>query len=655
MDASIRRRFRRAWPAFCAALMVTGIAAGTGHGTATAATGSRTAGGTAAGTAAGPSTAWHDGQFAEDVPGLVSRSDIVLGQPNSQASQSMPLGNGTLGAAVWAANGLTAQLNRADTLPDRLSPGWVVIPGLSKLVSAPDYTGRLDLYNGMLTESGGGMSAQVYVPANKDELVVDVHGADPSQTQTADVQLWSGRHPQVAANGPVATMSETWTDNTQPGASGQTFGSLAAITAGGTGVQAQVVNPLTVQVSFKPHPDGSFRVVVAAPHWTGGDAMTAATSLLGGQAVASAGAIEAPHLRWWHSFWSHVGLMKLTSADGSAQYMENLRAIDLYTTAAEERGQFPGSQAGVADLFDFTQDSHQWDPAAYWHWNLRMQVGADLGAGATFLNAPYFRLYRDNLTSIEAWTKANMGGRPGICVPETMRFNGQGIEYETWLSSVGLNCDAASPPYYNARTLTTGAEVGLWVWQQYLYTGDLSFLKQNYPLMAEASRFLLAYATSGSDGYLHTSPSNAHETQWDVQDPTTDIAAMQALFPATIQAAKILNQDTSLAAQLQAAIPHLLPFPRTDAATQTQLLPASADAQGQDVIAPSYQPAAAKHNSENIGLEPGGRTASSGTAARLPPWPSAPTRTGPIRRATTGASTPSRPPAWACRRTSPPR
>jgi hypothetical protein len=33
----------------------------------------------------------------------------------------MPLGNGRLDVAVWSGDGFTAQLNRADTLPDRLS------------------------------------------------------------------------------------------------------------------------------------------------------------------------------------------------------------------------------------------------------------------------------------------------------------------------------------------------------------------------------------------------------------------------------------------------------------------------------------------------------------------------------------------------------
>lgn len=80
--------------------------------------------------AAPATTAWHDGNFHIDAAGVLHRSDNFLGRPNSAASEAMPLGNGRLGVAVWSADGLTAQLNRADTLPDRLSSGQVVIPGL---------------------------------------------------------------------------------------------------------------------------------------------------------------------------------------------------------------------------------------------------------------------------------------------------------------------------------------------------------------------------------------------------------------------------------------------------------------------------------------------------------------------------------------------
>jgi hypothetical protein len=520
--------------------------------------------------------------------GVVSRSDIVLRSPNVKSEDAMPLGNGRLGLAVWSEGGLTIQLNRADTLPNRLSPGQVTLPGLEQIVHASDYSGRVDLYHGEIKESGDGMTATIYVQPDSDIVIIDVRGADPNSLQSATLHLWKPRHPNAAAHHRIGALSETWKDSTDFGATGNTFGSLAAITADARDLHAETAGPLAVKLSFRPKQDGSFRLLIAAPEWKGGNAALRASKMLRTAAHASA----AKHREWWRNFWEHAGLMKLSSADGSAEYLENLRCIDLFTAAAENRGRFPGSQAGVADLFSSARDHHQWDPAAYWHWNLRMQVAANLGAGLYQLNNPYFNLYRDNLQNIEQWTKSQMGGRSGACVPETMRFNGRGYENETWHKTPGLDCSAKSKPYYNARTLTTGAEVSLRVWRQYLDTLNKKFLAVNYPLMAASARFLLAYATEGPDGLLHTYPSNAHETQWDVHDPTTDLAAMKALFPAVIAAAHVLGTDQELVRQLQAALKKIPPYPLKH------------DQAGKAVIGLSYDENAPIHNTENIGLEP---------------------------------------------------
>jgi hypothetical protein len=548
-------------------------------------------------------TAWQNGRFQVDLPGVVGRSDIVLGKPNLEPGQAMPLGNGNLGVAVWSAEGFTAQLNRNDTMPDRLSPGQVVIPGLAALTAAKDYSGRLDLYRGEFREQGGGMKATAWVGPDSDVLVVDVTGADPTQPQTAMLKLWAPRTPHAQAIGRVGQLSEAWVDNTRPESSGRAFGSLSAITAEGRDVSAAVTDPLTVTVTFKPFPDGHFRILAAAPHYDGkGNA----------QAIAARALLAPPdalHLSHWRAFWNRVAPIEITSADSAGEYMENLRNIYLYVAAVERGSEYPGSQAGTADMISAAQDLHKWDSSAFWHWNLRMQVAANIGAGLADLNTPYFHLYRGNLAGIEKWTTEHMNGLPGVCVPETMRFNGRGIEYESsWNPiAIGRNCDAGFKPYYNARTLTTGAEVSLWVWQQYLATNDRKFLEENYPLMASSARFLLAYQKPGPDGLLHTGPSNAHETQWDVSDPTTDIAAMMALYPATIQAAKLLGKDPGLVRRLEAALPRIPPFPRIPQSGPRTLLPSSADgdqANGTDVIAESYEPAAEIHNIENIGLEP---------------------------------------------------
>jgi glycosyl hydrolase family 95 len=537
--------------------------------------------------------------FAVDTPNVVRRANVVLSKANTAPQDFMALGNGALGMAVWAANGFTAQLNRVDTFPDRKSVGQVVIPGLAALTGAADFSGHVDLYDGTLIESGGGMSATIFVRADAPEVVIDVTGADPNSTQTAQIKLWSGRSPSGAAAGGVATLAESWNDSDMAG-SGKTFGVLSAVTAAGKSVTASVVDPLTVQVAFQPNADGSFRVIIAAPSWSGGDAMMTANGVLGSDAMTPLATLEQAHLAWWHAYWGQVGLVEMTSSDGSADYLEALRTAYLFLSAAESgAGSYPGSQAGVADLFNYLQDSQPWFPAGYWFWNLRMQVAANMTSGAFATNAPVFSLYQSNVANIAAWTQSKMNGRSGICVPETMRFNGNGYYND---GEGNASCDQAASPSYNALTLTSGTEVALWVWQQYLLTQDLAFLSTNYPIMSQAATFLLAYATQGSDGLLHT-VANAHETQWDVQDPTTDIVAMQALFPVVVSAAGILATDASLVSQLQAALSKIPPLPRTDQASHTQLLTASSDSGGQDVFAISYQPAAQKHNGENLDLE----------------------------------------------------
>jgi hypothetical protein len=569
-------------------------------------------GGTPAASAATDTTAWQNGAFSENTGGVVSRSDVFLGQPNTADSQSLPLGNGSLGVAAWAAGGFTAQLNRSDTMPNRLSPGQVQIPGLAPMTSASNFTGTLDLYNGVLNESGGGMTMQAWVPAGKDELIVNVTGANPSTQETADLHLWSGRSPTAAASGAIGSLAQTWVDNSQTGSSGQTFGAMSAITAGGQNVTASVVNSTEVQVAFTPNSNGSFRVVIASPEWTGGNATSTASSLIGSDATTAPSTLLATQSTWWNAYWANAGLIEATSSDGTAQYMENLRTLYLYDEAASMKsGAYPGSQAGVADMFAYDQDQQDWYPAGYWLWNLRGQIAANLSSGNFSLNLPIFSMYLNDLTNIKAWTTAQMGGLTGACVPETMRFNGNGY-YNGGSNSSNASCATASSPSYNAEDITSGAELALWIWQQYEDTGSLSFLQTYYPLMEQASEFLLAYQKLGSDGYLHA-VANAHETQWAVEDPTTDLAADQALFPATVSAATLLNTDSSLVSQLKTAEGEIEPYARTDAATHDQLLnaqpttasaTASVDAGGTDVIADSFQPSATIHNGENIGLEP---------------------------------------------------
>lgn len=560
-----------------------------------------------------PTTAWQNGAFQLDTAGVVSRSDIVLGAPNTDPTASMPMGNGSLGVATWAADGFTAQLNRSDTMPNRKSPGRLNVPGLSAISNAADFKGVLDLTDGVLRESGDGMSVKAWVAGAKDELIVDVSGANPDVAQSATINLWSGRKPVAAVSGTIGTLAETWSDASPPGGTGKTFGSLAAVTAAGREVTTTVASPTQIKVAFKPHADGSFRVVVASPAWQGGDATTTASALISGDATAATTALMADQDAWWSRFWRNSGLVAMDSADGSAAYMENLRTLYLYAEAASMRkGINPGSQAGEADMFAWNKDKQTWTPSSFWLWNLRTQISANMSSGNHALNIPIFDMYADNLSAIETWTKAQMGGLPGACVPEVMRFNGNGGD-----PGAGANaaCSAPGAPNWNALNISSGPEIALYMWQQFKATNDLDMLKKYFPFMKSTAVFQLAYQKPGIDGLLH-STANAHETQWDVKDPTTNIAATRALFPVIQQAAAVLGTatttDAALVAQVAKAETQIPPYPRTDAATRSELLNRhytkaetdAADDTGTDMIATSYEPTAQRRNSENIELEP---------------------------------------------------
>ncbi len=59
-------------------------------------------------------------------------------------------------------------------------------------------------------------------------------------------------------------------------------------------------------------------------------------------------------------------------------------------------------------------------------------------------------MYINDLSNIETWTKVNMGGLPGACVPETMRFNGNGGDPGSG------SCTEAASPLWNAEDITSG-------------------------------------------------------------------------------------------------------------------------------------------------------------------------------------------------------
>ncbi|MEE3921091.1 hypothetical protein V2I01_31595 [Micromonospora sp. BRA006-A] len=183
--------------------------------------------------------------------------------------------------------------------------------------------------------SGGGMTMTAYVRADAAQLVVDVTGADPNSTQSAQVKLWSRATPP-RRRPDRSPRCRRWSDC----CGGAPPADLRLAGRGRRGrTQRHRVDPgLTDRPGeLPPKADGSYWVIVASPRWTGGNAPTTATNLIGGDLTRSSTDLAAAHLTWWHNYWGSVGLIKITSADGSGEYVENMRTLYLYNIAASNR------------------------------------------------------------------------------------------------------------------------------------------------------------------------------------------------------------------------------------------------------------------------------------------------------------------------------
>jgi alpha-L-fucosidase 2 len=110
----------------------------------------------------------------------------------------------------------------------------------------------------------------------------------------------------------------------------------------------------------------------------------------------------------------------------------------------------------------------------------------------------------------------------------------------------------------------------LHLWDHFEYSGDVDFLKQRaYPRLREVSEFLLDYLVESPDGHLVTGPSQSPENQYKLPDgskaslcmaPAMDIQITRAVFDRVARGSELLDVDSQLREQVNAASKRLPTF-----------------------------------------------------------------------------------------------
>jgi alpha-L-fucosidase 2 len=167
---------------------------------------------------------------------------------------------------------------------------------------------------------------------------------------------------------------------------------------------------------------------------------------------------------------------------------------------------------------------------------------------------------------------------PFIALLDSLRRHGRETARNMY-NSRGFTSHFTTDAWY-WTTAVGKAEWGMWpmgaawccqhLWNHYLYTHDLEFLKKNYEILKEASLFFIDYLTvDPKTGYLVTGPSSSPENKFETPDgkisnitmgPTMDMSITRELFKNTIEASKILKKDKKLRSELEKILPQLSPL-----------------------------------------------------------------------------------------------
>ncbi|MDE7097156.1 MAG: glycoside hydrolase family 95 protein, partial [Muribaculaceae bacterium] len=130
---------------------------------------------------------------------------------------------------------------------------------------------------------------------------------------------------------------------------------------------------------------------------------------------------------------------------------------------------------------------------------------------------------------------------------------------------VGLN--SGDPQWANWNM--GGAWIASHIWEHYLFTRDIDFLREYYPTLKGAAEFCLGWMTADKDGNLITSPSTSPENNFIAPDGkpaatsaggTADLAMIRQCLSDTKAAAMTLNTDDELVKEIDSAMAKIAPY-----------------------------------------------------------------------------------------------
>ncbi|MBV5282918.1 MAG: glycoside hydrolase family 95 protein [Paludibacter sp.] len=194
-----------------------------------------------------------------------------------------------------------------------------------------------------------------------------------------------------------------------------------------------------------------------------------------------------------------------------------------------------------------------WDSKYTTNINLEMNYWPAEVTNLTELNEPLFRLTKEVSETGKDAAKIMYGAEGWV------------LHHNTDIWRVTGSIDKAP----SGMWLAGGAWLSLHLWEHYLYTGDIAFLKSVYPLMKNAALFFdQVMVKEPTHNWLVLCPSNSPENVHPGLDGqattaggvTMDNELISSLWNIIIASSKTLNTDADFANHLQNRLKEMAPF-----------------------------------------------------------------------------------------------
>ncbi len=473
-----------------------------------------------------------------DYSAHVSQQDVVYQSPPLIFSESMPIGDGDLGASIWCPGHLKMQINKSDLWADpprigtaslpgpagnwqRISAGTLSLHSDAEMLTEPqDFEQILNLQSGLITIKAdsphGSCQITAFAAATAGVIVLNY------QDQT----LRSAPH---------------WLEFTHQCdghlfALGDTIGIFHAMRDRRCALAARIVGQESESVlrskrvsalKLEPRRSSNFTAYIAAATCAKEqDPIRIVKSRLDNAAGQGYEKLLQDHRRHWSEFWQK-SYLKITGPknDSLPGYLENLWYLSLYQIAACSRSfDAPVPMGGL-----WEEQLLRKSPASlYVSKDLRNMIRPLLPANHLELTVPFTESYNRLIPIL-----SNKNSRPHTGVRFPAIFNRHGDEFHDITERVG------STESSQESSIGDGIETALIFWEAWRYASDSVVLRERvYPLLKAVVDQTLDYARAHPDSFkksvsysklstlIHAAALSSEELEIDQDKSSTWIAAI---------------------------------------------------------------------------------------------------------------------------------